>query len=131
GGRQALADAAGRPGPGRDPGAPCAGARSREPPDGLVGLRQLRLRRMRRRRRREQLWQKLWRRRLRGVRVVMRDRVGVGWRPEMAATLLAHLAEIDLFEVLADDYLDGPRRRWAGIQLLARQVPVVLHGTGL
>ena len=59
------------------------------------------------------------------------DRVGFGWRPELAATILGHLGEIDVVEVLADDHLDDSRASLRGLNLLARRVPVMLHGTGL
>src|SRR5258707_10445676 len=34
------------------------------------------------------------------------DRFGLGWRPELAAGILAHLDRIDLIEVIAEDYFD-------------------------
>lgn len=61
----------------------------------------------------------------------MRDRVGLGWRGELAAGILAHLDRIDVVEVIADDYFDAPRRRLRALRTLASQVPVVLHGVGL
>ena len=47
--------------------------------------------------------------------VERRDRFGLGWRPELAAGILAHLDRIDLIEVIADDYFDAPRRDLARI----------------
>lgn len=60
-----------------------------------------------------------------------RDRVGLGWRRELAASIFAHLDRIDVVEVLADDYLDAGRRERRGLRPLARAVPVHLHGTSL
>ena len=60
----------------------------------------------------------------------MTDRVGLGWRPELAAGIFAHLDEIDVLEVIADDYFDSAARARA-IQTLAAQRPVVLHGVSL
>jgi len=60
----------------------------------------------------------------------MTDFVGLGWRPELAAGIFAHLEEIDVLEVIADDYFDSAARARA-IQTLAAQRPVVLHGVGL
>jgi hypothetical protein len=60
-----------------------------------------------------------------------RDRFGLGWRPELAAGILAHLDRIDLIEVIADDYFDASRRDLHALQTLAAQVSVVLHGTSL
>lgn len=54
------------------------------------------------------------------------DRVGVGWRPLLAATILGNLDVIDVVEVLADE----PQSPGA-LALLARRVPTVLHGTAL
>jgi uncharacterized protein len=59
------------------------------------------------------------------------DRVGLGWRPELAAGILAHLDRIDLVEVIADDYLGAGRRTLRALRTLAIQVPLVLHGVSL
>lgn len=61
----------------------------------------------------------------------MRDRVGLGWRGELAAGILAHLDRIDVVEVIADDYFGAPRRSLRAMRTLASQVRVVLHGVGL
>ena len=34
----------------------------------------------------------------------MNDRVGIGWRPELAAGILSNLDGIDIVEVIVDDY---------------------------
>jgi uncharacterized protein (DUF697 family) len=59
------------------------------------------------------------------------DRFGLGWRPELAAGILAHLHRIDLIEVIADDYFDAPRRDLRALRTLAAQVGMVLHGVSL
>jgi hypothetical protein len=60
------------------------------------------------------------------------DRFGLGWRPELAAGILAHLDRIDLIEVIADnDYFDAPRRDLRALRTLAAQVGMVLHGVSL
>jgi uncharacterized protein (UPF0276 family) len=59
------------------------------------------------------------------------DRFGLGWRPELAAGILAHLNRIDVIEVIAEDYFDAPRRDLRALQTLAAQVPMVLHGVSL
>jgi uncharacterized protein len=58
-------------------------------------------------------------------------RVGLGWRPELAAGIFAHLDRIDVVEVLADSYFNAPRRELDALRALAEQVPVQLHGVGL
>jgi hypothetical protein len=60
-----------------------------------------------------------------------RDRFGLGWRPELAAGILAHLDRIDLIEVVADDYFDAGRRDLHALRTLAAQVSMVLHGVSL
>jgi hypothetical protein len=37
----------------------------------------------------------------------LRDQVGLGWRPALAAGILANLDKIDLIEVIADDFFGG------------------------
>lgn len=59
------------------------------------------------------------------------DRVGLGWRGELAAGILSNLAHIDVLEVIADDYYRAPRASMDALCSLARQVPVSLHGVGM
>jgi len=60
-----------------------------------------------------------------------RDRFGLGWRPELAAGILAHLDRIDVIEVIAEDYFDAGRADLRALRTLAAQVSMVLHGTSL
>jgi uncharacterized protein (UPF0276 family) len=60
----------------------------------------------------------------------MTDRVGLGWRPELAAGILSNLDFIDVIEVIADDYFDSAARVRA-LKTLAAQSTVVLHGIAL
>ncbi|WP_180278383.1 DUF692 domain-containing protein [Janthinobacterium sp. BJB301] len=60
-----------------------------------------------------------------------RDRVGLGWRGELASGILSNLAHIDVLEVIADDYYRASRAGIAALRSLARQVPVSLHGVGM
>jgi len=59
------------------------------------------------------------------------DRVGLGWRPELAAGILSHLDKIDVVEVLIEDYLDASRKAVEALAFLSRQVPVIYHGVTL
>lgn len=61
----------------------------------------------------------------------MEARVGLGFRPALAAGILAHLDRIDVVEVIADDYFDAPAAARRALRTLATQVPVVLHGVSL
>jgi uncharacterized protein (UPF0276 family) len=56
------------------------------------------------------------------------DRVGLGWRPEMAAGILTNLDRIDVLEVIADDYFDLPKEKVRPLRTLGAQAPVLLHG---
>jgi uncharacterized protein (UPF0276 family) len=60
-----------------------------------------------------------------------RDRFGLGWRPELAAGILAHLDRIDVIEVIAEDYFDAARADLRALRTLAAQVSMMLHGTSL
>src|SRR5688572_30601883 len=82
----------------------------------LLRQQQLRRRRLRR-----------WLRRLRGRRL----RVGLGWRAELGAGIVAHLDRIDVLEVLAEDYVDATRDQQRALRFLKTQVPMVVHGTSL
>jgi uncharacterized protein (UPF0276 family) len=57
--------------------------------------------------------------------------LGLGWRLELAAGLLAHLDRIDVIEVIADDYFEAARADLRALRTLAAQVSMVLHGTSL
>jgi uncharacterized protein (UPF0276 family) len=59
------------------------------------------------------------------------DRFGLGWRPPLAAGILAHLDRIDVVEVIADDHLGASRRALRPLRTLAAQLPVLLHGVTL
>jgi hypothetical protein len=59
------------------------------------------------------------------------DRVGLAWRAEAAGNILRHLDAIDTLEVIADDWLQAPRRRLDALLSLARARPLTLHGVGL
>jgi len=59
------------------------------------------------------------------------DRVGLGWRPELAAGIFAHADDVDLVEVIADDHFRASRAELRALRTLGAQVPVVLHGVSL
>jgi uncharacterized protein (UPF0276 family) len=69
---------------------------------------------------------------MRGLRQLMvNDRVGLGWRPELAAGIFEALDRIDVLEVVADDYFDASRRQRQALRFMARQTPVQIHCIGL
>ena len=58
------------------------------------------------------------------------DRFGLSWRPEYAAGILCHTNEIDLVEIIADNFLrDAAAAR--SLRTLAAQVPITLHSVSL
>jgi uncharacterized protein len=59
------------------------------------------------------------------------DRVGLGWRPELAAAIHAGLDRIDVLEVLADSCLDAGQALWRGLRSLGREVPLQVHSIAL
>ncbi len=59
------------------------------------------------------------------------DRVGLGWRPELAAGILDALDRIDVLEVIADNYFAAGRRQRRALKALSRQVPVHIHSIAL
>jgi uncharacterized protein len=66
-----------------------------------------------------------------GWELIMHDRFGIGWRPELAPGILSNLDRIDIVEVIADDYFDASRSQRRALKTLAIQVPVALHGVTL
>jgi uncharacterized protein (UPF0276 family) len=58
-------------------------------------------------------------------------RFGLGWRAELGAGIVAHLDEIDVLEVLAEDFVHATRDQRRALRFLRSQVPVVVHGTSL
>jgi uncharacterized protein (UPF0276 family) len=60
-----------------------------------------------------------------------RDRVGLGWRGELAAGIFAHLDRIDLVELIADDHFKATAKELRPLKLLASQLPISLHGVGM
>ena len=71
-------------------------------------------------------------RRMRRLRKLMHeDRVGLGWRPELAAGIFDALDRIDVLEVIADNYFAAGRRQRRALKALSRQVPVHIHSIAL
>lgn len=62
---------------------------------------------------------------------MQRDRVGMGWRPELAAGIFSSLDQIDVLEVVASSTVQASRRERMALRLIARQAPVHIHGVDL
>lgn len=61
----------------------------------------------------------------------LNDRVGLGFRAELAPSILVNLDSIDLVEVMADDFFSAPEANLRALRTMHVQVPVTLHGVGL
>jgi uncharacterized protein (UPF0276 family) len=59
------------------------------------------------------------------------DRVGLGWRDALAASIYLHLDSIDVVEVILDDYFNASGRQLRALRSLGRDVPVIGHGVTL
>ncbi len=59
------------------------------------------------------------------------DHVGLGWRSEIAPAILSHLDQIDVVEVILDDYFEASPSKLRALRTLSSQVPVLYHGVGL
>jgi uncharacterized protein (UPF0276 family) len=59
------------------------------------------------------------------------DRVGIGWRSELAAGIFSNLDRIDLVEVIADDHFRASTRELRALRTLAQAVPMTLHGVAM
>jgi uncharacterized protein (UPF0276 family) len=59
------------------------------------------------------------------------DNVGLGWRAELGPSILSNLDQIDVVEVIVDDYFGASRSKLRSLNTLASQVPVLYHGVGL
>jgi uncharacterized protein (UPF0276 family) len=59
------------------------------------------------------------------------DRFGLGWRPELAAGILANLDEVDIVEIIAEDHFSASRSDLRALRRLSAEVPVYWHGTSL
>ncbi|MEO8101157.1 MAG: DUF692 family multinuclear iron-containing protein [Betaproteobacteria bacterium] len=59
------------------------------------------------------------------------DRVGIGWRGELAAGIFTHIEHIDLLEIIADDHFRAPPRELRALATLAAQTPITLHGVSM
>jgi uncharacterized protein (UPF0276 family) len=57
--------------------------------------------------------------------------VGVAFRPEASETIVEHLHEFEVLEVMVDHYIAGGPRMREQIHQLSREVPIVGHGVGL
>ena len=59
------------------------------------------------------------------------DRVGLGWRSELAAGIFSHLDRVDLLEIIADDHFRDSQRELRALRTLATQTPITIHGVAM
>jgi len=67
----------------------------------------------------------------RRVRRMSADRVGLGWRGELAAGILDRLEAFDVLEVIAEPWMGKPRRDVRALRTLGEACPVVIHGVAM
>ena len=60
-----------------------------------------------------------------------KDRFGLGYRRELSAEILVHLQELDMLEVIMDDYFPWYGRALSELEFLSSQIPILLHGVSL
>lgn len=61
----------------------------------------------------------------------MGDRFGIAYRPQLAASVFAHTDEIDVIEVIADDWFGASRSTLGALAELSRVLPTQLHAVSL
>ncbi len=59
------------------------------------------------------------------------DRVGLGWRPELAAGIFTHRESIDLVELIVDDFLKSSAQKLRPLKTLSKHIPMICHGVSL
>lgn len=59
------------------------------------------------------------------------DRVGLGWRDSLAASIYLHLDSIDVLEIILDDYFGASPRKLRALRSLGCEVPIMGHGVTL
>jgi uncharacterized protein (UPF0276 family) len=65
------------------------------------------------------------------MRKLKNDRVGLGWRGELCASIFDRIDKIDVLEVIAEDWTNAPRSEQRALRSLASERPVILHGVSL
>jgi hypothetical protein len=65
------------------------------------------------------------------VAINQRDRVGLGWRGALAGGIFANLDQIDIVEIIADDYFRASAKQLRALRTLATALPVTLHGVAM
>lgn len=59
------------------------------------------------------------------------DRVGLGWRPEIAIDIYENLEQIDILELVAENYADFSKRDLTTFKRLSSAVPIMVHSISL
>lgn len=60
-----------------------------------------------------------------------RDRFGIGWRPAIAADIIANIAKIDLLELIAEDWIAAGAAQRRAMAMILGEVPLTVHGVAL
>jgi uncharacterized protein len=70
------------------------------------------------------MWRRLW-------WWGLKDRFGIGWRKEIASSILQNLNKFDLLEIIIDDYLHVSSKELEQIKFLSSQIDLCFHGVSL
>jgi uncharacterized protein len=65
------------------------------------------------------------------MRQLTQDRVGLGWREPLAASIYTQPDEVDVIELIVDDYFKASPRVLRSLRALARDIPTLCHGVTL
>src|SRR5262245_41962180 len=59
------------------------------------------------------------------------DKFGIAYRPALAASVFERRADIDLIEIIADDYFGASNKELRALRALARHIPTRVHAVSL
>lgn len=59
------------------------------------------------------------------------DRVGLGWRDELAADIIRNLDKIDIVEVIAENLFHARKNKLQAMRRLSGNLPITLHGVAM
>lgn len=67
----------------------------------------------------------------RAVEVTRHDRVGIAWRREIAQELRRHMDQLDVIQLITEDWLDASDASLAAVRALRSRASLHLHGVSL
>ena len=64
------------------------------------------------------------------VEVSYQDRFGIGWRPEYAVNILMNIDEIDIIEIISENFVND-KNLSSSLKTLSAQIPITIHSVSL